>query len=190
MKDKSEVSNIFQCFSKMIETQFDTKISILRSDNGTEYFNKNLKEFSQHKGIQQQSTYPSTPQQNGTAERKNRHLLEVARAIMFESNVPKFLWGDDVLTTSYLINRMPTRVLNYLTPLNVFKNLFPTCRLHADLPLKVFGCTVFMHTPNSRSKLDSRAEKCTPSCIWFIKQKVCKYTFYMNHIKLTLNNHM
>jgi hypothetical protein len=52
MKDKSEVSNIFQCFSKMIETQFDTKISILRSDNGTEYFNKNLKEFLQHKGIQ------------------------------------------------------------------------------------------------------------------------------------------
>jgi hypothetical protein len=128
MKDKSEVSNIFQCFSKMIETQFDTKISISRSDNGTEYFNKNLKEFLQHKGIQQQSTCPSTPQQNGTAERKNRHLLEVARAIMFESNVPKFLWGDAVLTASYLINRMPTRVLNYLTPLNVFKNLFPTCR--------------------------------------------------------------
>jgi hypothetical protein len=63
---------------------------------------------------------------------------------MFESNVPKFLWGDAVLTASYLINRMPTRVLNYLTPLNVFKNLFPTCRLHADLPLKVFGCTVLL----------------------------------------------
>jgi hypothetical protein len=141
-------------------TQFDTKITILRSDNGTEYFNKKLKEFLQHKGIQQQSTCPNTPKQNGTAERKNRHLLEVARAIMFESNVPKFLWGDAVLTASYLINRMPTRVLNYLTPLNVFKNLFPTCRLHADLPLKVFGCTVFMHTPNSRSKLDLRAEKC------------------------------
>lgn len=52
MKDKSEVPEIFKCFSKMIETQFDAKMSILRSDNGTEYFNKNLGEFFQHKGIQ------------------------------------------------------------------------------------------------------------------------------------------
>ena len=160
MHEKSEVPNIFKSFSQLVETQFDTKISILRSDNGTEYFNKNLNEFLTNKGIQHQSTCPNTPQQNGTAERKNKHLLEVARAIMFESNVPKYLWGDAVLTAAYLINRMPTRVLNYHTPLDTFKTIFPTCRLHADIPLKVFGCTVFMHTPStSRSKLDPRAEK-------------------------------
>ncbi|XP_057749111.1 retrovirus-related Pol polyprotein from transposon RE1 isoform X1 [Arachis stenosperma] len=160
MHEKSEVSKIFQYFSTMVETQFDTKISILRSDNGTEYFNKNLGEFLQKKGIQHQSTCPNTPQQNGIAERKNKHLLEVARAIMFEGNVPKYLWGDAVLTAAYLINRMPTRVLNYCTPLDTFKKNFPACRLHSDLPLKVFGCTVFLHTPSYRSKLDPRAEKC------------------------------
>ena len=58
-----------------------------------------------------------TPQQNGIAERKNKHLLEVARAMMFSINVPKYLWEDAILTASYLINRMPTRVLNYSTPL-------------------------------------------------------------------------
>ena len=144
----------------MIEIQFDTKISILRSDNGTEYFNKNLNEFLKNKGIQHQSTCPNTPQQNGTAERKNKHLLEVACAIMFESNVPKYLWGDAVLTATYLIYRMPTRVLNYRIPLDTFKTIFPACRLHTEMPLKVFGCIVFMHTPSiSRSKLDPRAEK-------------------------------
>lgn len=45
-------------------------------------------------------------------------------------------------------NRMPTRVLSYRTPLDVFKTFFPACRLHTDLPLKVFGCTVFMYAPN------------------------------------------
>ena len=84
----------------------------------------------------------------------------MACAIMFESNVPKYLWGDAVLTAAYLINRMPTRVLNYHTPLDTFKTFFPACRLHTDLPLKVFGCTVFMHISTSRSKLDPRAEKC------------------------------
>lgn len=91
MKDKYEVPEIFKCFSKMIETRVDAKISILRSDNGTEYFNKKLSVSS---------TCSNTPQQNGIAKRKNRHLLEVATAIMFESNVPKFLWGDAVLTAS------------------------------------------------------------------------------------------
>ena len=46
----------------------------------------------------------NTPQQNGIVERKNKHLLEVARAIMFSMNVPRYFWGEAVLTTSYLIN--------------------------------------------------------------------------------------
>ncbi|RVW26375.1 Retrovirus-related Pol polyprotein from transposon TNT 1-94 [Vitis vinifera] len=50
-----------------------------------------------------------TPQQNGIAERKNRHLLEVARSLMFSMNVPKLFWGQAVLTAAYLINRMPSR---------------------------------------------------------------------------------
>ena len=36
--------------------------------------------------------------ENGVAERKNRHLLEVARSIMFTMNVPKFLWSEAVMT--------------------------------------------------------------------------------------------
>ena len=77
----------------MVETQFDTKVSILRSDNNTKYFNKSLNEFLQNKGIQHQSTCPNIPQQNGTVEIKSKHLLEVACAIMFESNVPKYFMG-------------------------------------------------------------------------------------------------
>ena len=101
----------------MIENQFQTKISILRTGNGTEYFNSCLGMFLTEKGIQHQSTCRDTPQQNGIAERKNRHLLEVARAIMFSMHVPKYLWGDAILTACYLINRMLTRVLQYITPL-------------------------------------------------------------------------
>ena len=61
----------------MIETQFQTKVSILHSDNGTEYFNHVLGVFLKEKGILHQSTCVDTPQQNDIAERKNRHLLEV-----------------------------------------------------------------------------------------------------------------
>ena len=64
---------------------------------------------------------------------------------MFGGNVPNYLWRDAILTVAYLINRVPTHVLNYHTPLNNFKTFFPTCRLHTNPPLKVFGCTIFVH---------------------------------------------
>ena len=56
-------------------------------------------------------------QQNGIVERKNSHLLEVARSIIFTTNVLKTVWGDAVLTVYYLINRMPSRVLEFQTHL-------------------------------------------------------------------------
>ena len=100
----------------VVENQFQTKISILQSDNGTEFYNDYLGDFLLEKGILHQSTCRDTPQQNGIAEHKNKHLLEVGRALMFHMNVPTHFWEDAILTSCYLINRMPTRVLNYATP--------------------------------------------------------------------------
>ena len=82
------------------------------------FFNSTLKSFLLDNGLLHQSSCVNTPQQNGVSERKNRHLLEVARSLLFTSNVPKCFWGDAILTACYLINRMPSRVLNYQTPLN------------------------------------------------------------------------
>ncbi|KAL5857492.1 hypothetical protein ACOSQ3_004950 [Xanthoceras sorbifolium] len=161
MNTKSEVEKHFKTFFHMVENQFQTKISILRSDNGTEFFNQHLSSFLTENDIQHQSTCRNTPQQNGIVERKNRHLLEVSRALMLSMNVPKYLWGEAVLTATYLINRVPSRVLKHDTPLHYLKNYFPTNRLGSSLPLKIFGCTVFVHQPRlSQSKLDARAEKC------------------------------
>ena len=91
MREKSEVERIFKEFYRMIENQFQTKINILRSNNGIEYFNKVLDTFSNEKGILHQFSCSDTPEQNGIAERKNKHLLEVARAMMFYMNIPKYL---------------------------------------------------------------------------------------------------
>ena len=68
---------------------------------------------------------------------------------MFFVHVPKYLWGEAILTASFLINRLPTRVLNYMTPVNCLRKFFPETRMVSDLPLKVFGCTVFIHIPSN-----------------------------------------
>lgn len=155
MSEKSDIENLFKNFYTMVETQFQTKIGILHSNNGTKYFNEVLGNFLSEKGIHHQSTCIYTPQQNAIAERKNKHFLEVYRAIMFSTNIPKYLWGK-----AMLINRMPTRVLNYTTPFKCLKNIFQATQIQSNQPPKVFGCTMFVHLTNKgQSKLDPRAEK-------------------------------
>ncbi|RVW80333.1 Leucine-rich repeat receptor protein kinase MSL1 [Vitis vinifera] len=118
-------------------------------------------EFLAQEGIVHLSSCVDTPQQNGIAERKNRHLLEVARSLMFSMNVPKLFWGQAVLTAAYLINRMPSRVLKFQTPCQTLLKSFPTTRLISIVPPKIFGCSVFVHiNQQHRSKLDPRSLKC------------------------------
>ncbi|RVX00895.1 Retrovirus-related Pol polyprotein from transposon TNT 1-94 [Vitis vinifera] len=112
-------------------------------------------EFLAQEWIVHLSSCVDTPQQNRIAERKNRHLLEVARSLMFSMNVPKLLWGQAVLTAAYLINRMPYRVLKFQTPCQTLLKSFPTTRLISTVPPKIFGCFVFVHiNQQHRSKLD------------------------------------
>ncbi|KAH7845799.1 hypothetical protein Vadar_006185 [Vaccinium darrowii] len=111
MKMRSELSSIFKSFYMEIKTQFDTCICIFRSNNAREYFKNTLSQFFDDHGIIHQSSCARTPQQNGVAERKIRHLSEVMRAMLFQMQVPKSYWSDAVLTVCYLINRMPSSVL-------------------------------------------------------------------------------
>jgi hypothetical protein len=97
-----------------------------------------------------------TPQQNGISERKNHDLLEKTQAIMLKMNVPKGFWSYGVRTATYLVNRLPSRVLDFKSPLEVLQN-----KISDVSHIKVFGCTCFMHLPAThRDKLDPRASKC------------------------------
>jgi transposase InsO family protein len=116
LKHKSDVFSVFKDLIAIIKNKFGKTIKILRSDNGTEYVNQEFGHFLASNGIEHQTTCVNTPKQNGVAERKNRHLLEVARSLMFTMNVPKFFWGEAVKTAAYLINRMPLRVLDNRSP--------------------------------------------------------------------------
>ncbi|KAL5798657.1 hypothetical protein ACOSQ2_003477 [Xanthoceras sorbifolium] len=161
MKEKSEVTNIFKNFHSLIKNQFQTKIQVFRSDNGREFVNQGLREYLCSEGIVHQTTCVDTPQQNGISERKNRHLLEVTRSLLFCMRVPSHFWGAAVLTAVHLINRQPSRVLHFRTPCQTLLETYPHTQLISTIPLRVFGCTVFVHVqPHYRGKLDPRAVRC------------------------------
>ena len=72
--------------------------------------------FLIEKGIIRQVTPRYTPQMNGVAERKNRHILETARAMLFEVNLSKRFWANACHYALVLINRMPTTIIGNNTP--------------------------------------------------------------------------
>uniref|UniRef100_A0A2N9HH43 Integrase catalytic domain-containing protein n=1 Tax=Fagus sylvatica TaxID=28930 RepID=A0A2N9HH43_FAGSY len=116
-----------------------------------------LPHSNSNKGILQQLSCPYTPEQNGVAERKNRHIMSIVRCLLSGMHVTKSYWHMAVLTAVYLINRTPSRVLHSMAPLQILKL---DCILFSILP-RVFGCTCFVQNRSPhRTKLDNKSVKC------------------------------
>ncbi|CAM8915811.1 unnamed protein product [Rhodiola kirilowii] len=140
----------------MVHTQFSAVIKTLRTDNGGEFFSDKLVQFLKNHGCIHQSSCSYTPQQNGVVERKHKHLLEMARALMIQSGLPKSFWGDSVLTATYIINRLPSQILSGKTPWEMLFKSVPSID-----HLKTFGCLCYVITlAHQRDKFDHRALQC------------------------------
>ncbi|KAJ0599026.1 putative RNA-directed DNA polymerase [Helianthus annuus] len=155
LSSKSEVFENFKMFYELVLTQFKKKIKVIRSDNGAEFVNNQMDSFCKTKGIFHQTSCSYTPQQNGVVERKHRHLLNTARALMFQGGLPLRFWSDYVLTAIYLINRLPSYVLNGKSPFEMMFEFKPSLS-----HLRNFGCLCFSTILHDSNKFSYNAEKC------------------------------
>ena len=154
MKKKSDVSIIFPQFKKLVETYFQTSLISIFSNNGGEY--QKLIPVFNHCGVSHFTTPPHTPEHNGTAERRHRHVVETGLALLHFSGLPLSYWSHAFQTAVYLINRLPTPILNNNTP---FKMLFKQLPNYAKL--KPFGCLCYPWLkPYSASKLHPKSKPC------------------------------
>jgi transposase InsO family protein len=87
LSDKSNVFSIFKGFAKGAENEFDFKVKKIRSDNGSEFKNSRIKDYSDEKGVKHEFSAKYTLEQNGVVERKNRTLIDMARSMLSEYNV-------------------------------------------------------------------------------------------------------
>ena len=108
LKQKSEDVKILENFVIFIQTQFEAAIKIIRSDNENEFFMTN---FFINKGIIHQTSYVNTPQQNSIVERNHGYLLNVARALMIQSHLPKIYWLYSMIYVAHITNMLPTPIL-------------------------------------------------------------------------------
>jgi hypothetical protein len=99
---------------------------------------------------------PGAHTQNGVAERKHHHQLEIVRALMIASSVPPHFWAELVSTITYLINIQP-----YLT----LQGGIPFERLCGKTPdyfsLRLFGCVCYvLLAPREHTKLTAQSVEC------------------------------
>lgn len=147
---KSEATKIIQQFFTFVKVQFNKTVKCIRTDNAKELL---LTDFLLEKGCTHQFSCVERPEQNSVVERKHRHLLNVARSLMFQSKVPITFWGECVLTACFLINRTPSKILQNKSP---YERLFSKPPSYDSL--KIFGTLCFASTlPSKRHKFSPRA---------------------------------
>jgi histone deacetylase 1/2 len=148
------VFKIFLQFQALVERQFTTKIKSVRTDWGGEY--RKLNTYFKTIGIHHHLICPHTHEQNGTVERRHRHIVETGLTLRGQCKAPLKFWSYAFETTIYLINRMPTAVLNGCTP---FERLFKSSPDYNFL--RIFRCLCFpLLRPYNQHKLDFRSSSC------------------------------
>jgi hypothetical protein len=153
LKDKKSVQETLQYAIVRFQRQSGYQIKASRTDRGTEYQGP-FSVFVRRKGIGHQRSSPYTPEQNGRAERYNRNLIE--RTLILHFSLLTMLWGEAIVTASYLINFMRKRGSSK-TPWELFYNVKASIS-----HLRVFGCLAMVHLPPTlhQNKTDAVSEEC------------------------------
>lgn len=156
LHSKDEVFDKITTFMEFVKNKFGRYPSILRSDNGGEYTGYKIRQYLESKGIQYQYTVPYCPQQNGIAERKNRTLVEMSRCLLKEAKLPNTFWGEAIMTSNYIQNRVYSRAID-TTPYELWEGRKPDVK-----HLKIFGSKGYVLIPNEKlRKLDNRSKMLT-----------------------------
>lgn len=125
---------------------------MVRTDNGPEFL---LTDFYQSSGIIHQISCCETPQQNGRVERRHQTILNIARALLFQSKLLITFWTYATMHATFIMNRTPTQVLKHKTP---FETLYQQVPDYNDLKISgglCYASTLAAH----RNKFESGARK-------------------------------
>ena len=107
---------MFKQFEAILSAKFNSRIDALQTDNAGEMVSKECQSYLASRGIHHRTTTAYDSQSNGTAERLNRSIMDIAEAIRIRAGLCKGFWPLCVRHAAYLLNRLPHTALNKLTP--------------------------------------------------------------------------
>jgi hypothetical protein len=154
MHDRSEAQHIFVQFQTHVEHLLDTKVKCVQSDWGGSI--KNSITIFRSLGIAHRVSCLHTHQQNESAEHKHHHIVETGLALLAHASMLIKFWDKAFVTPTYLMNQLPTRVIDNLSSLSRLFNTQPNYSM-----LKIFGCACWPHLrPYMKHKLSFHSKPC------------------------------
>ncbi|GJZ80900.1 retrovirus-related pol polyprotein from transposon TNT 1-94 [Tanacetum coccineum] len=139
LRSKDETPEVVIKFLKQIQVSLNKTVRNFRTNNGTEFVNKDLTDYYERVCNFHQKTVSRTPQQNGVVEKCNRTLVEAARTMLIFSKALMFLWAEAVATACYTQNRSFIHTRHCKTPYELVHDKKP------DLTFfRVFGALCYL----------------------------------------------
>ncbi len=151
--------NYWRQFQNMVERQYPTyKISALRSDNGVQYINDDMREYLKAQGIREERTPAYSPDSNGVAENKNKQLKNMVRTMLCAAKLGDEWWYWALDTAVYIWNRVVGKATFNKTP---YELIHPQQHKPLYKHFRRFGCLarVLNQTSNIKALAD-RAVDC------------------------------
>ena len=137
-KNKDEWLNHLIAHIQWVETQFNKKVRIVRTDYGSELRSNRASAYFAFKGIQFEPAPTDAQDVNGVSEAHQRTLTIMVKTAILAGNIPDSLWPDITLAMAYVKNRRPTSFLAGKTPYEVLYNGAPKL-----VNLHPLGATVY-----------------------------------------------
>ena len=125
-------------------------VKCMRSDQGSEFTEKKFKNLLRINKIKHEFSAPYSPHQNGTVERSWRSIFEIARCLILEAQLPKYLWTYAVKTAAYIRNRC----FNSRTEITPYESF--TGRKPNIANMHIFGSKCYAYVQNKK-KLDPQS---------------------------------
>ncbi|GJZ23993.1 retrovirus-related pol polyprotein from transposon TNT 1-94, partial [Tanacetum coccineum] len=150
-------NNLYICKpSSTFTSAKSTSIPAFSSFANKKIVNNECLAYLRKLGIVHQKSMVYTPQQNAIVERKHRHLLDTARALKFHSGLLDKFWGDYVLTATYLINKMPMKIIDWKTPFEMLHD-------NEDVPNAIHDTSVGENVSNDVEGVSNTEENVVPN---------------------------
>nr|GEY55176.1 zinc finger, CCHC-type [Tanacetum cinerariifolium] len=155
LNTKDQAFDTFKEFKKSIENELRTTLKMLRTDRGGEFTSNEFIQYFKENSIARQLTAPYSPQQNGVVKRRNRTIMSTTRCMMKATNMPQNFWAEIVRHVIYILNSVPTKALEDITPYEAIKQKKPNLE-----KLRIFDCIAYAKVPSQHlTKLDDKSIK-------------------------------
>ncbi len=158
-KRQETLMNTVQDFIAYVKTRWEYTVRIFHMD-GERGLQTQFDAWAAENGVTIELTPPYTKEPNANIERSGRSLTVRATGLRLEGKLPANMWSEIYIAAGYIMNRTPTKALEWETPLGLLQKLKGISPYQPSVGhIRSYGCKAYAQnkTLDKLDRLESRA---------------------------------